>query len=82
MVIFTKMSLTSSPRYRPLIIFSNLQFGEQISARSASGYAASFPTAGAGAVEGLLPGEEASIPVPAWGALSSPVERGTKLEET
>lgn len=33
-------------------------------------------------MEGLLPGEEASVPVPAWGALSSPVERGTKLEET
>lgn len=40
MAIFSKISLTSSPKYRPLIIFSNLQFGEQISGSNAFGYAA------------------------------------------
>lgn len=45
LAIFSRMSLTSSPRYRPLIIFSNLQFGKQISGSNAFGYAACFPKA-------------------------------------
>lgn len=43
LAIFSRMSLTSSPRYKPLIIFSNLQFGEHVSGSHTFGYAASFP---------------------------------------
>lgn len=45
LAIFSKMSLTSSPKYRPLIIFSNLQFGEAISGSKAFGDVASLPQA-------------------------------------
>lgn len=81
LAIFSKTSLTSSPRYRPLIIFSNLQFGEQISGKNAFGYAASFPKAheprwlvggplhGSGGL-----GPHPSLGWPVWATRSSPIK--------